>query len=112
MAKKSQQELELPAKVYQVDAVEVKVDRALSILENIEKQTTGVVTQTQMKEAIEEALKQSKEYADDKIGDLKLIVYKDFGPMKRHLGKIAWGFIMSFIGIVVQGFIIWLITRK
>lgn len=46
--KKSQSELEQPAKVYQVDAVEVKVDTVLDQLDTILKRTNGLVTSHQL----------------------------------------------------------------
>ena len=81
MTGKSQQELEQPAKVYQLDAVDAKVNDVLTKLDTVINQTRGVVTAEQLvttrKEILEEVSKKIE--ASEKSINLK------YGPMKSNL---------------------------
>lgn len=96
MAGKSQQELEKPAKVYQVDAVETKVDQALALLQTISAQTTGVINQTQLDTAIAEVLKEAKDHTNNEVK----LVNADYGPLKRTIVKFAWIIITAIVAQV------------
>ena len=68
MANKTQTELEQPAKVYQLNAVENKLDHALKQLDTIVNQTSGLATTQQL----EEVKKITKEYTDDEITKVRI----------------------------------------
>lgn len=54
--RRPQDESEQPAKVYQLDAVENKVDTAIGKLDAILKQTSGVVTRKQMEDYVQKEI--------------------------------------------------------
>lgn len=88
MSSKSQQDLEQPAKVYQLDAVETKVDQLLTEVRNISQSVNGVVTNSQL----EARLQQFKE---DMITDVDL----KYGPIKKGAWYVAGTVV---VGIVFQ----------
>lgn len=81
MVAKSQAELEQPAKVYQLNAVETKLDTALDKLKTIVDQTAGLVTTNQL----EDAKKIAKEYVDEEIKKVHLT----YGPVKTRTNNIT-----------------------
>jgi len=88
MANKSQQELEQPAKVYQLDAVDAKVDQVLAEVKAISQNVNGVITNSQL----EARLQQFKEDINNDV-DLK------YGPIKNG----AWFVVGAvIIGVVAQ----------
>lgn len=88
MSGKSQQELEQPAKVYQLDAVEDKVDQLLAEVRNISQNVNGVITNSQL----EARLQQFKE-------DISTDVDLKYGPIKNG----AWFVVGAvIIGVVAQ----------
>jgi hypothetical protein len=99
MAVRTQQESEQPAKVYQLDAVESKVDAALNKLDTVITQTRGLVTETQLS-AVK---KEMEEYVDSEISKVHL----EYRPTKRNaawLVKLVIGQIVTLIiGSAVAG---------
>lgn len=111
MTRKTQNELESPAKVYQLDAVESKVDNVLNKLEEVLQQTKGVATTADVKLSMDEAVKESKEYTD---GEVKK-VHLTYGPMKANLTWFTRAVIGQGIVIALQfilAIIIWLSIGK
>lgn len=99
MTARTQSESEQPAKVYQLDAVESKVDVALSKLNTIITQTSGLVTESQLSAVKKEV----EDHTDEEIKKVHLV----YGPMKRN---ISW-FVKAIIGqgIVITGGIVYLL---
>lgn len=95
MVNKTQEELEQPAKVYQLNAVENKVDNALVKLDTLINQTSGLVTKAQMDAAIKEEV--------DKI-------HLEYRPLKNNLTKFVWLLVASVLGIIAQAVIIYVIA--
>lgn len=91
----SQIDLEKPAKVYQLNTVEAKVDSALSKLDTLITQTSGLATTEQLSAAILESERKT---------DLK------YGPLKRSVNKFVWLLISGLVTIVTQGVIIYVIA--
>lgn len=104
---KSQKESEQPAKVYQLDAVEAKVDDALKKLDIIVTQTSGVVSQTQLHDAIKEV----KEYTDNEIADAKQSVLDKFTPMQKAINKFVWLIVGGVVAVITQAVIIYVIAK-
>ena len=107
MTRKSQVELESPAKVYQLDAVDAKVDRALELLSTISQQTAGVVSQTQLQEVKKELV----QYVDDEVLDAKNSVIEKFSPMQKALNKFVWLVVGGIVAVVTQAVIIFVIVK-
>lgn len=93
---RSQQELEQPAKMYQLNAVETKVDTALKMLDTIVTQTAGLVTADQLA-----ALKLELE---NKIAAEIKDVHKEYSPMKKNLGWFVKLVIANVTAIVIVAF--------
>lgn len=99
--RKSQSELEQPAKVYQLDALESKVNDVLVKLDTVITQTKGVVTQEQLdtvKKDIYKEIAEKIEESESRIG-LK------YDPMQDNL---KW-FIRAVIGqgvVIIGGIIV------
>lgn len=91
--RKTQTELEQPAKVYQLDALEGKVNEVLDKLTTVINQTSGVVTQQQLVEA----KKELKEYIDSSIKESEKHTGLKYDPMQSNL---TW-FIRLVIGQIV-----------
>lgn len=107
----SQEEMEQPAKVYQVIAVADKVDEALEKLKTIVDQTTGVVTQAQLTETKLEL----KKYIDDEVADAEKRVIDKFSPMQKALNKGVWviiGIVASVITQVTMMVILFFVSRE
>ncbi len=107
MAAKNQTELEQPAKVYQLDAIEVKVDQALKTLDMIANQTAGVVSQLQLQDAIKEI----KAYTDNEVADSKQSIMDKFTPMQKAMSKFVWLVVGSLTAAVIQAVIIYVIAK-
>lgn len=103
MAKRSQVESEQPAKVYQLDAVEGKVDSANGKLDAILEQTSSLVTRKELDIFKDEIKKDIKDEVDK--------IHLKYGPTKRNLIWLTRGVIMAVIGLVIQ-LIITLITAN
>lgn len=94
---KSQQELEQPAKVYQLDAVERKVDQALSKLDNIANSVSGVVTETQMETRLKEVKIQIEE-------DYKILIKNEREQIDLKYGptyKGIWWVVASVASLLI-----------
>lgn len=90
MSSKSQQDLEQPAKVYQLDAVETKVDQLLAEVKSISQSVNGVITNSQL----EARLQQFKEDINNDV-DLK------YGPIKNGAWFVVGAVIVGVIAQVV-----------
>ncbi len=98
MATKSQDELEAPAKVYQLDAVDKKVDDALKLLQDILNQTKGVATHADLEQSRKDGEANAKNYTDEEIKKVHLT----YGPMKNNLTWFTRAVIAQGIVIVAQ----------
>lgn len=94
MTRRSQDESEQPAKVYQLDAVEGKVDQAIVKLNTILDQTSGLVTVTQLS-ATEKVLKEQIEEEVEKI-------HLEYGPMKRNITWFIRALVLEGVAIIGQ----------
>lgn len=104
MASRTQEELEQPAKMYQLQAVESKVDRALEKLDEIAKSVSGVVTTSQLDAKVREL----KDEFDETVAvlDAKYGTALSEEVSKIHLKygstyKIIW----SAIGAIILGLV-------
>lgn len=103
MAGASQQELEQPAKVYQLNAVETKVDTALLKLDALLTQTSSLISVAQLDAAKAEIRFEIAE-------EIKKI-HLTYGPMKKNLGWFVKLVIGAVVGIIIQGAVlIWSLT--
>lgn len=104
--KKTQQESEQPAKVYQLDALEAKVDVVIGKLDEIKNNTAGLVSQSQ--------LESTKLSLESKIKEAEEKIHLEYRPLKKN---IAW-FLKAMVieGIAILGQIVimvfmWISTR-
>jgi L-lactate utilization protein LutB len=93
MTRKSQDELEQPAKVYQLDAVETKVDQAISKLDTLLEQTSGVVTHKQMEDYV------AKEIED------AIVPYKTHKALVSRVGWLLLSLIITDLAVRLFGLI-------
>ena len=95
---KSHAELEQPAKVYQLDALDAKLSTIGKQLETVVTQTAGLATQVQL-----EAVKQDYK---DRIAEAVKDINAEYRPtLKRN--KALWGLVGALIlAIVAQAIII------
>jgi hypothetical protein len=100
VTRKTQAESEQPAKVYQLDAVETKVDEALGKLDTLIKQTKGVVTIEQLSVQKKEILDE----VDEKIAGEVQLIHAEYKPTKDNL---IW-FVRLIVaqGVVIVGGIV------
>ncbi len=96
-SRKSQTELEQPAKVYQLDAVDKKVDDAIGLLNEILAQTKGVATHADLATVKEDVIKEMKEWTKDEIKKVHL----EYSPTK----KAAWWFAAVIISMMLAQFL-------
>lgn len=94
---KSQSELEAPAKVYQLDALDTKIDGIINQLSTIERQTASTVTVTQMEDRIKESEKESREYTDG----LRKEIHLEYGPIKRGAWVVVGAVVLGIVAQVV-----------
>ena len=88
----TQQELEQPAKVYQLMATDAKVDTALQKLDTLLTQTSGLVTGIQL----DSAKKEATDYTDEEIKKVHLI----YGPVKKNASKFMWMVVAEGVAIL------------
>jgi len=104
MAGRSQQESEQPAKVYQLDAVDSKVDTINDKLDKLLEQTSGLVTTSQLSHSEKEI----KEYVDDVIDKVHL----EYRPFKRNASWLVKLVIGQIVTLVIVGiFTVWIFSR-
>lgn len=112
MTRKSQAELESPAKVYQLDAVDSKVETVLQKLDEVLSNTKGVATVSDVTAATDKALSEAKEYTNDEISKVHLT----YGPMKNNLAWFTRLVLGQGVVIVIQlismGIIAYLSLRR
>lgn len=104
--KKTQKEFEQPAKVYQLEALEAKVDVAISKPDDIINQTSGLVSQSQ--------LENTRYILDTKIDDEIKKIHLQYQPMKKNLSWFIKAMVLEGIAIIGQGIImvfIWISSR-
>lgn len=104
MTRRPQDESEQPAKVYQLDAVENKVDQAITKLDAILNQTSGLVTVSQLGTSE----RQIKEQIQEEVEKINLT----YGPMKRNVSWFIKASIVEGIAIVGQAVIIFIIGNR
>lgn len=104
MTRRPQDESEQPAKVYQLDAVESKVDEAISKLDTILNQTSGLVTVVQLSTSERQVKDQLKEEIEK--------VHLEYGPMKRNVSWFIKASVVEGIAIIGQAVIIFMIGSK
>lgn len=92
---KSQAELEAPAKVYQLEALDTKIDGIINQLLTIERQTSSTVTTTQMEDRLKESEQSSRDYTDNQVK----LINKEYGPVKKGAWAVAGTVVL---GIVFQ----------
>lgn len=102
--RRPQDESEQPAKVYQLDAVENKVDQVNEKLDTLLKQTSGLVTVSQLAGS-EKAMKEQISEEVEKI-------HLKYGPMKRNLSWFIKASVVQMLAIIGQAIIIFMIGNK
>lgn len=96
---RSQQELEQPAKVYQLDAVDRKVDQALSMLQTISNNVSGVVTETQMEKRLKEVRDEIEDDYNLKITNEIKTIHLKYGPTYKGIWWVISTMAVGLIGI-------------
>lgn len=104
MTQRSQNESEQPAKVYQLDAVEAKVNAANEKLDRLLQQTSGLVSESQ--------LTATQKELEDRIGEEVKKIHLQYGPMKQNISWFIKALAVEGIAIVGQAIIIWVIAAK
>lgn len=96
--KKTQKELEQTVKGYQLDAVEIKVDQAIAKLDVLISQTQGIITQEQLRSAINEFEVDIKEYVSTKVAEEVKKIHLEYRPTKKG----AW-WVLATVSAAVIG---------
>lgn len=91
--KRSQSESEQPAKVYQLDALESKMDTILSTQQTILQNTANIVSEERLKTVRGEI----EEETDEKIAESEKKIHLEYRPFKTAAYWLA--------GIVVAGLV-------
>lgn len=91
--KRSQAESEQPAKVYQLDAVEGKVDRALDMLNTVVQNTSGLVSEARLSQV----KKEIDDSVDEKLEESEKKIHLEYRPFKTAAYWLA--------GVVVAGLV-------
>lgn len=98
---KTQAELEAPAKVYQLDALDTKVSDALKKLDTILDGISGVATteyvDAKIKVAKDDIIKDLKQYVDDENEKIHL----EYRPIKKGALWFAGVIVVAMVGVVV-----------
>ncbi len=92
--KRSQTESEQPAKVYQLDAVESKVDRALDMLDTLIRNTSGLVSEARLDKVKEEI----DESVDEKIKESEKKIHLEYRPFKIAAYWLAGIVVTALVG--------------
>lgn len=92
--KRTQAESEQPAKVYQLDAVESKVDRALDMLDTVVRNTSGLVSETRLAQALEKV----DEETNEKIIESEKKIHLEYRPFKTAAYWLAGIVVAALIG--------------
>jgi hypothetical protein len=104
MANRSQQESEQPAKVYQLDAVDAKVDTINTKLDTLLRQTSGLVTTSQLSEAERDV----KEYVNDALEKVHL----EYRPFKRNASWLTKLVIGQIVTVTIAAlFTAWIVLK-
>lgn len=93
-AKRSQTESEQPAKVYQLDAVESKVDEALRLLGTVVDNTSGLVSESQLS-AVK---KEIETETDKKINNAVKAIHLEYRPFKKAAYWLAAIVVAGLVG--------------
>ena len=104
MSVKSQQESEQPAKVYQLDAVETKVDQALTKIDKILESVSGVVTVGQLETRLKDQqddftkkLKSMQESHDEDLQNMKTAIDLKYEPTYKGI----WWVVSSIAAVLI-----------
>jgi hypothetical protein len=95
--KKSQDELEQPAKVYQLDALEAKVDVVIGKLDEIRNNTSGLVSQIQ--------LENMKIGIDNQLREEVEKIHLEYRPLKKNITWFIRAMVLEGIAIIGQAVI-------
>ena len=104
MTTSSQNELEQPAKVYQLNAVQVQLDQILTQLSTISQQTAGLVTIPQLEEV--------KKDLHIKIKNEVGLIHAEYRPFKKNVYWFIKAAIVEGLAIIGQAIILYIIARK
>jgi hypothetical protein len=104
MAARTQDESEQPAKVYQLDAVDRKVDDINGKLDTLLQQTTGLVTTNQLSQTERELRDKIKEEVDK--------IHLEYGPMKKDLKWFLRAAVAEALLIAGELVSLYLISKK
>lgn len=96
MAGRSQSESEQPAKVYQLDAVEAKVDQALAKLDNIATSVSSVVNRGELQAAIKESEDRIMEQVADEVKQIHL----KYGPTYKGIWWVVAALVMGLLSLL------------
>lgn len=92
--KRTQTESEQPAKVYQLDAVESKVDRALSLLDTVVRNTSDLVSETRLTSV----KKDIDDSVDEKIKESEKKIHLEYRPFKTAAYWLAGIVVIALVG--------------
>ena len=92
--KRSQTESEQPAKVYQLDAVESKVDQALLLLDTVVKNTSGLVSEARLNQVKDDIDKS----VDEKIEESEKKIHLEYRPFKNGAYWLAGVVVIGLVG--------------
>jgi hypothetical protein len=108
---KTQTELESPAKVYQLIAIETKVDSLFEVVKKIEANTTGVATVGYVAGAIEKVEDELRKYIDKEISDTVVNIHAKYEPMQKEHEWVKYTVIGGIaLQLIVAG-ILYLVTK-
>lgn len=102
MAGPTQQELEQPAKVYQLNAVDSKVDQALKLLGEINKSVTGVVTTGQMEAHVKTVTDELTKKFDEKLAAEVKAIHLKYSPTYKGIWWAVSGIGSILIAILAN----------
>jgi hypothetical protein len=102
VASKSQEELEQPAKVYQLAATDAKVDQALAKLDVLINQTGSLVTLAHL----DTTKKELEETFNERLSTEVKNIHLEYGPMKRNLTWFVRVAVSSLVVIVIEGILL------
>jgi len=104
MEQRTQTESEQPAKVYQLDAVMVKVTEVNNKLDTLLQQTSGLVTTSQ--------LSGTEQNINEKIKEEVEKIHLEYGPLKRNMNWLFRTIAGEAIIIVGEAIIMYIALKR